>query len=63
MSSDKNKALFVESQKVIPGGVNSPVIAFTNMDRGLFSLKKPNGLIFTMLTEISILILFQAGGL
>ena len=42
----------------MPGGVNSPVRAFTNMDRELLfiekALKKPKGLIFMMLMEKSI---------
>ena len=49
MGKDKNKGLFIESQKVIPGGVNSPVRAFTNMDRGpLFIEKRLRVLIFMM---------------
>ena len=43
MLNNRNKALFIESQKVMPGGVNSPVRAFTNMDREPLFIKKAEG--------------------
>jgi glutamate-1-semialdehyde 2,1-aminomutase len=43
MKFDKSKALFLEAQKHIPGGVNSPVRAFKNIDGNPIFFQSANG--------------------
>lgn len=43
MKTDISKQLFAEAQKLIPGGVNSPVRAFRNVDGDPFFVRRAKG--------------------
>ena len=43
MKNTKNKRLFANAQKVIPGGVNSPVRAFNAVDASPIFIEKAKG--------------------
>ena len=45
MKLNKSKELFLEAQKHIPGGVNSPVRAFKNIDGNQSFFRQPKDLI------------------
>ena len=47
MNTDKSTELFEQSQKVIPGGVNSPVRAFRSVGRNPLFIKSGKGSIIT----------------
>ena len=59
---NKSLELFKEAELLMPGGVNSPVRAFKNINGNPIFLKKLKELIYMMLMVMSILTTLGHGG-